>query len=162
MSSPEPDPTPQERMQRGYARSEARNAEIRAGLEPLAPDERPGPLRVAIGVCVLLLVANVALPLAGYEVNGKSTTSSAAVFSVLLAATAYGMWVKWYPAVLAFQALLALTIITASLSLLVASNALAAVLCVAVIGLGGWLFWKLVRVLSRMQAPGRSRPEDVR
>ena len=60
-----------------------------------------------------------------------------------------------YWVVLAFQALLAATIIIAALSLMVASNALALALCVGIVGLGGWLFWKLVRVLARMQAPAR-------
>jgi hypothetical protein len=29
------------------------------------------------------------------------------------------------------------------------------VLCLVILGLGGWLFWKLVRVMGRLQAPSR-------
>jgi hypothetical protein len=75
---------------------------------------------------------------------------------------AVGMWLKRYWAVLGFQALLGITIAFAGLSLLVASNAAAIVLCLAIIGLGGWLFWKLVRVMGRLQAPRTSRRNEVR
>jgi hypothetical protein len=39
----------------------------------------------------------------------------------------------------------------------VASNLAAVGLCLAILALGGWLFWKLIRVMSRLQAPQRSR-----
>jgi hypothetical protein len=62
--------------------------------------------------------------------------------------------------VLGFEALLGITVAIAALSLLVASNLAAVALCVVIIGLGGWLFWKLVRVMARLQAPER-RPRDA-
>jgi hypothetical protein len=68
---------------------------------------------------------------------------------------AWGMWNLRYWAVLGFQALLAVTIIIAALSLAVASNLLAVLLCLAIIVPGSWLFWKLVRVLARLQMPQR-------
>ena len=52
--------------------------------------------------------------------------------------------------------MLALTVVYAALSLAVASSWGAVVLCLALIGLGGWLFWKLVRVMARIQMPGRA------
>jgi hypothetical protein len=55
--------------------------------------------------------------------------------------------------VLGFQALLAITISIAALALMVAGNLWAVLLCLATIGLGGWLFWSLVRVLGRMKVP---------
>jgi hypothetical protein len=150
-------------MERGYARAEARNVEIRAGLEPLAPGERPPALVIGVVTCALLAIANLVLLAAGYDVRGEDTSAFGAVlFAGLLLAAAYGMWVRWAPAVLAFQALLALTIIVASLSVLVASNLAAVGLCLAIIVLGGWLFWKLVRVLSRIQAPRGSVDEPTR
>jgi hypothetical protein len=33
----------------------------------------------------------------------------------------------------------------------------AVVLCVAILGPVGWLFWKLIRVMGRLQAPQRVR-----
>ena len=58
--------------------------------------------------------------------------------------------------------LLGITIAFAGLSLLVASNAAAIVLSLAIIGLGGWLCWKLVRVMGRLQAPRTSRRNEGR
>jgi hypothetical protein len=62
------------------------------------------------------------------------------------------MYRRRYGAVLGFEALLAFQIIVTSLALVVASTILAAVICVVSVGLGGWLFWKLVRVMGRIQA----------
>ena len=42
-------------MQRGYARSEARNEEVRRSLEPLAPGERPTAVTIAAIVAAVLL-----------------------------------------------------------------------------------------------------------
>jgi hypothetical protein len=64
--------------------------------------------------------------------------------------------------VLGFQALLGLSILLAALALMVASGVLEAVVCLAIIGLGGWLFWKLIRALARLQMPERhAKPRDI-
>jgi hypothetical protein len=47
------------------------------------------------------------------------------------------------------------------LSVLVASNAVAVLLCLAIIGIAGPLFWFLVRVMARIQLPGRPPHEPV-
>jgi lipopolysaccharide export LptBFGC system permease protein LptF len=60
-----------------------------------------------------------------------------------------------YWAVLGFQALLALVVLIFSLFLLRASNLEAVVVCVLVVGLGGWLFFKLIRAMARIQMPER-------
>jgi hypothetical protein len=73
----------------------------------------------------------------------------------VLALLAQGMYRHRYWAVLSFEALLAFQIIVTSLALVVASTVLAAIVCVISVGLGGWLFWKLVRVMGRMQASER-------
>jgi hypothetical protein len=75
----------------------------------------------------------------------------------VLALLAQGMYRRRYWAVLGFEALLAFQIIVTSLALVVASTILAAVVCALSVGLGGWLFWKLVRVMGRVQA-GERRP----
>ena len=77
-------------------------------------------------------------------------------FAVLMGGAALGMWLGVYWAVLLFQALLGITIVIAALSLLVASNVAAVALCAAIVGLGGWLFWKLIRAMARMQMPRRT------
>ena len=137
------------------SRSELRNAELRARLQPLAEGERP--TAVTVGAIVSAVLA--ALVLIGYasgaRVGGEGTLASALVLAAILLAAAVGMWRVRYWAVLGFEALLAFQVIVASLSLLVASNVWAAVLCLAVIVLGGWLFWTLVRAMARIQMPER-------
>ena len=64
-----------------------------------------------------------------------------------------------YPvAVLGFEALLGLSIVVAALSLVVASNAAAVVLCLGIVALAGPLFWKLIRAMARIQMPDRRPP----
>jgi hypothetical protein len=75
--------------------------------------------------------------------------------AAVLSAIAAGMYRRRYWAVLAFEALLAFQIIVTSLALVVASSAPAAIGCVVSVVLAGWLFWKLVRVMGRIQAGER-------
>jgi len=137
-------------------RGEAANEAVRAELEPLKPGERPPALIAAVIVAAALGIANVALYAAGVDVRGKAPSAAGAIaFAALMGAAAWGMWNLRYWAVLGFQALLAVTIIIAALSLAVASNLTAVALCLVIVVPGGWLFWKLVRVLARLQMPER-------
>jgi len=150
-------------LQRGYARSRERDEAARARLVPLAPGERPAPLVSATLVAAGLGVLNLVLLAAGTDIQGgRPDASGVIVLSVLLLAAAAGMWLRRAWAVLAFEALLGVTIAFAALSLLVASNLAAVALCLVIIGLGGWLFWKLVRVLGRLQAPTPGPRDEVR
>ncbi|MCD6727820.1 MAG: hypothetical protein LT070_11385 [Solirubrobacteraceae bacterium] len=135
-------------------RAAERDAIARGQLTPLAPGERPAALVVAAGVSLALAVANLALLVAGVEVEGTDPGPGGVLLFVgLMLLMAWGMWTARYWAVLGFQALLATSAVIAALSLLVASNLAALALCLGVLGLGGWLFWKLVRVLGRMKVP---------
>ncbi|HSZ12958.1 MAG TPA: hypothetical protein VK790_02865 [Solirubrobacteraceae bacterium] len=125
----------------------------RAALVPLAPDERPPALLVAIGVCVLLAAAVLVGGLSIHDLSKHGGSLPGALFlAAILLALALGMHRRRYMAVLGFEALLAFQIIVTSLALVVASTLLAAGACLVAIGLGGWLFWKLVRVMGRIQA----------
>ena len=148
-------------MARGYARGRERDAAARAALVPLAPGERPPAIKAAVALAVALAVANVALMAAGYEVDGKKPVAGALIFAGIMLAAAWGMWNMRYWAVLGFQALLALAVVFAGLSILVASNLAAVALCLAIIGLTAPLFWLLVRVMARIQLPGRPPHEPV-
>lgn len=129
--------------------------EVRAALRPLAPGERPGAVTVAAIVAVALAGLVIAGYASGARVGGEGSLVSALLLAGVLLVAAWGMWRARYWAVLGFQALLAFQIIIAALSLAVASNLWAAALCLAVIGFGGWLFWKLVRAMARIQMPPR-------
>jgi hypothetical protein len=137
-------------------RSEERNAVVRATLTPLAPEERPWPIRVGALLALLIAVSNVVQVIVGGKVEFQRQHVAAVgpiIFSVLMVVCAAGMWQKRYWAVLGFQALLAIVILTFALVLVRASSLLGVVVSLAVVGIGGFLFYKLVRVLSRLQMP---------
>jgi hypothetical protein len=138
-------------------RGAQRDAEIRGGLQPLAPGERPAPVTVAAFVVGALAVANLVALAAGVEVSGtKPGLVPTLVFCAIAAFLAAGLWQVRYWAVLGFEAVLGITVLFFALFLMLASNVLAAVICLAVVGLGGWLFWKLVRPMARVQMRGRA------
>jgi hypothetical protein len=137
------------------SRTQRRDAEARAGLEPLAPGERPKAVTIATIVSFLLGLTVVVGYASGARVGGEGSLGSAIFLAAIFFVAAGGMWQARYWAVLGFEALLAFQIIVAALSLTVASNWWAALLCAAVIVLGGWLFWKLVRAMARIQMPER-------
>jgi hypothetical protein len=140
---------------RGRRSSEERNAELRARLEPLADGERPGAVTAGAIVAAVLAALVVVGYASGARIGGEGSLAGALLLAAILLLAAWGMWNVKYWAVLGFEALLAFQVLVAALSLLVASNAWAAFLCLAVIGLGGWLFWKLIRAMARIQMPAR-------
>ena len=74
-------------------------------------------------------------------------------FVVVALILAVGLWLRSAAAVLLFMALLAIIVVLFSLFLIEASNLLGVIVPLLFIGGGGYLFWKLVRVLGRIQAP---------
>jgi hypothetical protein len=80
-----------------------------------------------------------------------------ALFSVIMLVCAIGMWQRRYWALLGFEALLAIVILAFCFVLLTAVDVLRGVIALVVIGGGGLLFFKLVRVLSRLQMPTARR-----
>lgn len=133
-------------------RSEARDAEARARLEPLRAGERPPAVTVAAIVALALAVANLALLAGGYRIKGGSSqTAGLVVFELLLLTAAMGLWKARYWAVLGFEALLGLAVVYASLLLIVASNLAAVALCLGIAIPAGVLFYKLIRAMARIQ-----------
>ncbi len=138
------------------SRSEARNAAVRATLAPLEPGERPWTIKISALIALLIGGGDLAAVL----INGKFSVGNAHAgasgvigFSILMLIAAWGMWQLRYWAVLGFQAILVFVILYFSVLLIRASNVLAVIAGVIVVGGGGYLFFKLVRVLSRIQMP---------
>ncbi|MGH2880182.1 MAG: hypothetical protein ACRDK4_11330 [Solirubrobacteraceae bacterium] len=122
-------------------------------LLPLEPDERPRALLVAVALAALLALGVLIGALSVHDLSRHGGSLPAGVFiAAVLFALANGMYRRRYWAVLSFEALLAFQIIVTSLALIVAETLPAAGICIVSIGLGGWLFWKLVRVMGRIQA----------
>lgn len=152
----EPKPTGEAFVEHYRARSEARNAVARAGLTPLEPGQHPWPLLVSIALTTLIAVGNLAAWAAGAKIAGKHPAGGGiVVFSLVMLVCAVGMWRHWYQAVLAFMVLLAIVVVLFSLFLVEASNLLGFLIPPVIIIGGGYLFWKLVRVLGRLQMPQR-------
>ena len=139
-------------MSRGYARSRARTEAIQAQLEPLGPEERPLGLKLAVGLALLIAVANLIGAAAG---AGGESPAIGVVFAFFMGALAFGMWQRRYLVLLLFQALLAITIIISTLSLAFARTATQAIVAVLLIALSAPVFWLLIRVMARLQVPQR-------
>ncbi len=140
----------------GSSGGETREEQARAALQPLGVDERPIALLIAVAVCAVLAVGVLVGGLTVRDLASRGGSLPGAIFlSGVFALLAVGIYRRRYVAVLGFEALLAFQVIVTSLALVVAATIKAAVFCVAAIGLGGWLFWKLVRVMGRIQAGER-------
>jgi hypothetical protein len=135
------------------ARGEDRNEALRAQLRPFAPGERPLALRLSAALAALIAAGNLVALATGATVNGSRPVAGAVVLIALMAAFAVGLWRRHYLAVLAWEALLAVTLVYASLSLMLASNLAAVLVCVGLIVVAGPLFWMLIRIMARIQAP---------
>jgi hypothetical protein len=134
----------------------------RAALQPLDAGERPAALLIAVAVCAVLAAGVIVGALTVHDLARHGGSLPGALFlTALLAALAQGMYRRRYWAVLGFEALLAFQVIVTSLALVVASTIAAAAGCLLAIGLGGWLFWKLVRVMGRIQAGERRDLDDA-
>jgi hypothetical protein len=130
---------------------------VRAGLEPLGPGERPAVLTISVAVCVLAAVSLVVgLVTGGIDTGSEGGRLGGVVSSILILIVAgFGMWRVRYWGVLGFQTVLALNIVVMFLLLLRASSWIGVLIAVAVIVPASFLFYKLVRVLARIQMPGR-------
>jgi hypothetical protein len=138
------------------SRTDQRNATVRAKLAPYEPGERPWSIRIAAltafvvgGVQLVLFIAGVKLSVSGTHAKAGSTI----VFGALMFVCAIGVWYMRYWAVLGFMALLALFATYFGLALIKVSSLLGLVIALGGLGVSGGLFYKLVRVLSRIQMP---------
>ena len=149
-SSEEPAPA------RGYARMRAAEDAARAELEPLRAGERPLAITLAAALAAAIGLGNIALLLGGWQLSGGQQPDllQSLALPVFMLVCAVAMWQLRYWALVAFQAILAVTIIFAFLFLLRASNLEAVLLCGGVLAVSGTLFWFLVRAMARVQMPG--------
>jgi hypothetical protein len=140
------------------SRSEAKNAAVRAKLEPIQPGERPLVLKIGTVVAIAVVVANLAVYAAGWTFGGqRNTLVGFLLFAVLMLTMAWGLWNAKYWAVLGLEALLGILIVACFLFLTVAENVKTGLIMVAIIVPAGALFWFNVRVMARVQMPERPR-----
>jgi len=150
------EPTAAEVRARRRARTEEKNAAVRATLEPLREGERPRAVTVAAVVALVLALITLVTYLSGADLSDgqRPPLVLAAAQTGLMLLMAYGLWRARYWAVLGMEALLGLVIVIFSLSAVSASGIgfliVAGVLIPAVA-----LFWFLVKAMARIQMPRR-------
>jgi len=147
------------------ARSEARNEAIRRSLEPLAPGERPGVITVSAVVATFSAICfwvSAGIALFG-DITVAGVRQPNPTFLILVAALlswmAFGLWKSRYGATLAFQGFMVFVILTCSLGLVLATSWIQAISCLLIVAGAGYLFYRLVRVMARMQAPAAGTEE---
>ena len=142
------------------SRSELKNRQVREQLEPLEEGERP--LVVTIGAVLSLLIALsiVVAWIAGVEVQVGNTDiqerpSAFQVFppAILFAVMGIGMLRSRYWAVLGFQAIMAIIMIGAFITLIAATSIYQALSTFLVLAIAATLFWFTVKALARIQMP---------
>jgi len=146
-----------ERMAR---RSEQRNEEARAKLEPLASGERPTAITVGAVISVvfaLIFTGSATIAAVGsVEIEGEEPSAfPLAAFAAVLWLMAWGMWKARYWAVLGFQMLLALVLLASGLGLVQVETVLQAVGTVLLLFGAGVLFYFMIRAMARIQMPQR-------
>ncbi len=150
-------PTPRERMEKGYARAEERNQEVRESLSPLAEGERPPVVTIGAVIAALVAASIVGGYVAGVKVEGdKPHFVQVLAPALLMGIMAWGMWRARYWAVLGFQLLLVFLIFSAVFGLAVQVSTLAQF--AATFGLlvvAGSLFYFMVKAMARIQMPSR-------
>lgn len=149
--------TPRERMERGYARAEQRNQEVRAGLEPLAKGERPLVVTIGAAVAGLICLSILAGYLAGVKVEGdKPHLAQVLAPALLMGIMAWGMWRARYWAVLGFQLLLVFLIFSAIFGLAVQAASVAQFAAtLGLLAVSGTFFFFMVKAMARIQMPSR-------
>jgi hypothetical protein len=145
-------------------RSELKDRAAREALEPLREGQRPAAVSVGAAVSTLMALvfwaSAVVSVVSDVEVSGSEpSTAPLVLFAAVLTLMAYGMWRARYWAVLGFQALLILIMLSAALGLVQVRTVLEAVGTTLLLAGAGTLFYFMVKALARIQMPQRLPPE---
>lgn len=149
----------QERIAR---RSEERDADARASLKPLAEGERPTVVTVGAVISALVAIVFTSSAIVAIfstaEIGGREPSPiPLAIFAVPLWMMAWGMWNSRYWAVLGFQMLLVLVMLSAALAMVGAVSILQVLVTVIFLLGSAALFYFMIRALARIQMPERPR-----
>lgn len=138
------------------SRRELRDQEAREALEPLEEGERPRVVTIGAVLSALIALITIGAWIAGAEVEGERPTALQ-VFApaILFGVMAYGMWRRRYWAVLGFQAIMAIIMVGAFITLISAATIAQALTAGLSLAVAGTLFWFTVKALARIQMPSR-------
>jgi len=160
----------QQRAERA-ARAEERERAAREQLEPLAPGERPTVVTVGAVISAVIALSVVGGWIAGVEVTtfddfgnrtgeARPNVVAALVPALLMGVMAWGMWRARYWAVLGFQALLVILIISAVLGLVAATAVTQVIGNIVILAVAGTLFYRMIKAMARIQMPERRVPGE--
>lgn len=149
-----------ERQAQMSARSEEKNQAVRETLEPLREGERPTAVTVGAAVSALIaMVFTVSAVIAAFgavEVSGEEPNPiPLAIFAAALWFMTWGMWKARYWAVLGFQMLLVLFMLSAAFGLAAVGSIVQAVGSLILLLGAAALFYFMIRALARIQMPPR-------
>jgi hypothetical protein len=149
---------------RELSRSEQKDREAREARDPLREGERPGAVTagaIVSGVLALVIWVSAALAaITDIDVRGSDPQAvPLALFAAVLTLMAYGMWRARYWAVLGFQALLVLVMLSSALGLIQVTTVLEAIGTLVLLSGSGVLFYLMVKALARIQMPQRAPRE---
>jgi hypothetical protein len=139
------------------SRSEIKDADARAALEPLQEGERPG----AVTAGALISVAVALLSVIGYALwdvvqdKPRPPLVGVVVFVAVFGVMAWGMWHARYWAVLGFQTVLVLVLVLTALGIVAATTILQVVGDLVLLAGSGGLFYLMIRAMARIQMPER-------
>lgn len=137
--------------------SEERNAAQRARIKPFEPGERPAAAAIAAILLAAIGLTNLVLLAIGYQPRYSLRNTEAqlaqGIFGVAIVGVATQVWRLRAWALLITQALLAISSIFAFAALILANTVTNALPPLIFLAIGAPLFWKLIRVLARAQAP---------
>jgi hypothetical protein len=144
-------------MERGYARAEERNQEVRENLEPLGEGERPLVVTIGAVVAALIAISILGAYLGGAEVEGdKPRLAQVLAPALIMGVMAWGLWRARYWAVLGFQLLLVFLIFSAVFGLAVQAASVAQfAVTLGLLAVAGTFFFFMVKAMARIQMPSR-------
>lgn len=161
-SGPAPSPRAANRdtMKRGYAKAEVKNQAAREALEPIAPGERPPVLIAAVVWCLLIAAGMVysVIAASGENANGARLGNGLTLLLILVAVV--GSLRLKYWAILGVQTILALSIVIGLVALTALTKEWLLPLAIAQPLVSGVLFYKMVKVMARVQKTDILRREQ--
>ena len=144
-------------IERGYAKAEQRNREVREALEPLHEDERPLVVTIGAVISALIVISILIGYASGVKVNGSRPALVQALSpAFLMGVMSWGMWRARYWAVLGFQTILLFLIFAAAFGLALRAASAAQIFAnVALLAIAGTFFYFMIKALARIQMPHR-------
>ncbi|MEV4423561.1 hypothetical protein AB0L40_26870, partial [Patulibacter sp. NPDC049589] len=152
---PSPAPPPKaggnDAMKRGYAKAELKNIAAREALEPIGPENRP---RIVLIACGWLLLACISLIVSIITADGDGANATRFGNALMLIVVLVAVWgtYRLRPwAILGAQTLFALAFVFTILAAVFSDKALLSVGLVVSGLITGWVFYRMINVMARVQ-----------